>query len=212
MPTEVLELNREQDRRLHNMGVRYLRDIWRLPDDGLRKRFGSDFINRLNRALGKTPEPLRYYQPPPSFNSCYELPCEVEDLGLLLPVVDEIIAQLGDFLRHRDLSTSQLLLSLVHEQQSDTEIKLGLRQPSRSREHLMLLLETHLGSLTIPAPVIAIKVEVKKFDAFMGHSNELPVKGKAPSTYQQSNKLNQFMEQLQARLGEHRVKNINSVA
>ncbi|MBL4819451.1 MAG: DNA polymerase Y family protein, partial [Gammaproteobacteria bacterium] len=32
------------------------------------------------------------------------------------------------------------------------------------------------------------------------------------STYQQSNKLNQFMEQLQARLGEHRVKNINSVA
>jgi protein ImuB len=209
---DVLELSQEQRRRLSNMGVRYLKDIWRLPADGLRKRFGSDFINQLNKAVGKMPEPLKYYQPPPAFSNCYDLPYEVEDLSLLLPVVDETIALLEDFLRQRDLSTSQLILSLVHEQQSNTEITLGLRQPSRSREHLMLLLETHLNKLTIPAPVVTIKVEVKKFDAFTGHSNELLSGGKSSSNHYQDNNFSQFMEQLHARLGEHRVKTIGSVA
>jgi protein ImuB len=212
LPTQALELNKEQHRRLYNMGVRYLRDIWRLPADGLRKRFGSDFINQLNRAIGKMPEPQNYYQPPPAFNSSYELPCEAEDLGLLMPVIDEIIAQLIDFLRRRDLSTSQLLLSLRHEQQSDTEINLGLRQPSRSQEHLMLLLETHFNNLMIPAPVIALKIEIKKFDAFTGRSNELLTEGKPSSNGYRNHSFNQFMEQLHARLGKHQVKNISSVA
>jgi protein ImuB len=212
LPTDALQLSKEQHRRLYNMGVRYLRDIWRLPADGLRKRFGSDFINQLNRALGKMPEPQNYYQPPPAFNTSYELPCEAEDLSLLMPVIDEIIAQLIDFLRRRDLSTSQLLLSLNHEQQSATEINLGLRQPSRSQEHLMLLMETHFNNLTIPAPVVALAIEVKKFDAFIGHSNELLVEGKPSSSTYQNHSFNQFMEQLHARLGKHQIKNIMSVA
>jgi len=212
LPVDVLELNREQRRRLSNMGVRYLKDLWRLPADGLRKRFGSDFINQLNKAVGKMPEPLKYYQTPPAFSSCYDLPHEVEDLGLLMPVVEEITALLEDFLRRRDLSTSQLVLSLIHEQQSNTEVTLGLRQPSRSWEHLMLLLETHLNKLIIPAPVITVKIEVKKFDAFTGHSNELLNAGKTPSAHYQDNDFNQFIEQLNARLGEHRVKSIGSMA
>ncbi len=48
LSTDVLDLNKEQRRRLLNMGIRYLRDIWRLPSDGLRKRFGSNFVNQLN--------------------------------------------------------------------------------------------------------------------------------------------------------------------
>ncbi len=69
LPTAVLDLDREQGRRLHNMGLRYLRDIWHLPTDGLRKRFGSNFVNQLARALGQTPEPTNNYQPPPAFTT-----------------------------------------------------------------------------------------------------------------------------------------------
>jgi protein ImuB len=68
LSTDVLELDREQRRRLYNMGVRRLRDIWRLPADGLRKRFGSSFVNQLRQALGERPEPQLYYQPPPAFD------------------------------------------------------------------------------------------------------------------------------------------------
>ena len=212
LPTEVLELDKEQNRRLYNMGIRQLRDIWRLPGDGLRKRFGSDFVNQLNKALGKVPEPTRNYLPPPAFATSYDLPYELENLDRLLPVADEMLAQLCDFLRRRDLSTSHLLLSLHHEKRSSTKIDIGLRQPSRSREHLMLLLETHFGNLSIPAPVTAVKIEVKKFDAFMGHSNSLLAGAKSATAGYDNRNLNQFMEQLQARLGEHHLKSINSVA
>ncbi len=212
LPTSVLELNKEQNRRLYNMGVRHLRDIWRLPTDGLRKRFGSEFINLLNKALGTTPEPTQNYLPPPAFIVCYDLPYSIENLDRLLPVTDEMLARLCDFLRRRDLSTSHLLFSLLHEKRESTVVSIGLRQPSRTREHLLMLLETHFSHLGVPAPVVGVKLEVKKFDAFMSHSDALRLAAKpATSSYSDSH-LNQFIEQLQARLGEHHVKSIKSVA
>lgn len=212
LPTSVLELNKEQNRRLYNMGVRHLRDIWRLPGDGLRKRFGSEFINLLNRALGTAPESAHNYLPPPSYVTCYDLPFEVENLDRLLPVTDEMLAQLCDFLRRRDLSTSHLIFSLLHEKREHTVVSIGLRQPSRSQEHLFMLLETHFTHLSIPAPVIAVRLEVKKFDAFMGHSGGLGFAGKPASAAYADSHLNRFIEQLQARLGEHHVRSISSVA
>jgi len=209
LSTEVLHLNKEQNRRLYNMGVRFIRDIWRLPADGLRKRFGSEFINQLNRALGKAPEPTRNYVPPPAFKLCFELPYEIELMDRLLPVADEMFAQLCDFLQRRDLSCSQLECALLHEKRAPTTINLGLRQPSRSRAHLLLLLETHFSSLQIPAPVIAIRIAVKKFDAFMGHNQNLLTEGRQRESGSQ---FNQFMEQLQARLGDHAIHNITTVA
>ena len=210
LSTDVLDLNKEQRRRLLNMGIRHLRDIWRLPSDGLRKRFGSNFVNQLNMALGKAAEPTHNYIPPPAFVASYDLPYEIENLDRLLPIADELLAQLCDFLRRRDLSTSSLVLSLFHEKRDSTEINIGLRMASRSQQHLTLLLETHFDRLSIPAPVVAIKIEVKKFDAFFAKSDSL-LKDEASgsASYSDSN-LNQFMEQLQARLGENHVKSVNS--
>ncbi|MFN3163973.1 MAG: hypothetical protein ACE37N_10955 [Pseudohongiellaceae bacterium] len=77
----------------------------------------------------------------------------MESLERLLPVADEMLAQLVDFLRRRDLATSHLVFALQHENRAATEVSLGLRQPSRDRDHLLLLLETHFAQLSIPAPV-----------------------------------------------------------
>lgn len=218
LPVSVLQLEREPARRLHNMGVRQLQDLWRLPTDGLRKRFGSEFINRLNQALGRAPEPTSNYQPPPAFTTAYDLPCEVEDLNRLLPVADELLAQLCDFLRRRDLSTSRLVFSLCHEQQQHTSITLGLRRSSREQKHLMLLLETRLARLTIPAPVVGVRLTVKKFDAFAGHNETLFRTDGAGSAATPSRPTTtcphfvEFMEHLQARLGEHSLRSIRAVA
>ena len=210
LSTDVLNLDREQRRRLNNMGVRYLRDIWRLPSDGLCKRFGSNFVNQLNKALGKAAEPTHNYIPPPAFVTIYDLPFELENLDRLLPIADELLAQLCDFLRRRDLSTSHLVFYLLHEKRDCTEVAIGLRKASRSQQHLMLLLETHFDRLSIPAPVVAIKIEVKKFDAFFTRSNSLLIE-ETPAHYSDSN-LMQFMEQLQARLGDNHIKSVSNAA
>lgn len=212
LPTSVLELNKEQNRRLYNMGIRHLRDIWRLPSDGLRKRFGSDFSNLLCKALGTAPEPTRNYLPPPAFVTSYDLPYEVELIERILPVADEMLAQLCDFLRQRDLSASHLVFSLAHEKRDSTKISIGLRQPGRSREHLLMLLETHVGNLSVPAPITAVSLEVKKFDAFMSKSEQLFLTGEVAGPGYSDKHLDTFIEQLQARLGEHHVKRVTTVA
>jgi len=208
LPYEVLQLHKEQNRRLYNMGVRQLKDLWRLPMDGLRKRFGSELVTLLNKALGKSPEPTRNYLPPPAFHTSYDLPYGVENLERLLPVADEMLAQLNDFLRRRDLVTDLLQFKLQHENRQATVVRLGLRQASRSREHLLLLLQTHFANLSIPAPVSALKLDVLQFDAHEPDSETLPgQRGKSSN-----NNLDLFMEQLRARLGVQPVRTLNTVA
>ena len=212
LSTEVLHLNKEQNRRLYNMGVRHLRDIWRLPTDGLYKRFGSEFMNLLKKSLGESSELTHNYVPPPVFSTSYDLPYEVESLDRLLSVAEEMLDQLHEFLRRRDLSTSHLVFSLKHEKLNCTDINMSLRQSSRCSKHLLMLLETHFSNLMIPAPVIAVKMEVKKFDAFTSYSESLLAEYKPAGRQYNNNNLNQFTEQLKARLGGHFVNSISTVA
>lgn len=211
LPTQVMQLSAEQNRRLHNMGIRHLRDIWRLPTDGIRKRFGSEFVTTLNKALGKAAEPTKNYLPPPKFSTSYDLPYELDNLERLLPVIDEMLSQLTDFLTRRDLCTSQLVISLLHEKRPSTIVDVSLRKPNRATEHFLLLIETHFNHLNIPAPVIGIKLKVKHFDAFTAHSGSLLLEGSV-DTHTRDTDLNQFMEQLRARLGDNYVKNVRHVA
>lgn len=207
LSTNVLQLSEEQNRRLHNMGIRNLRDIWRLPSDGIRKRFGSEFVNQLNKALGKTQEPTQNYLPLPTFSCRYELAYELENLDRLLPIMDEMLAQLCDFLVRRDLSTNHLLFSLLHEKRNPTAIDISLRQASRSRKQFLLLVEAYFSQLIIPSPVIEVSLEVEEFDAFTGYTENLPLTGK-PDSKARDNNLNQFMEQLKARLGDNYLRTI----
>ena len=74
-------------------------------------------------------------------------------------------------------------------------------------------MESHnFSSLDLPAPVIAIKLDVSNFDAFMGHSNSLLSGPAATPTPDKNSNLDLFMEQLRARLGGQPVRSIHSVA
>ena len=83
---------------------------------------------------------------------------------------------------------------------------------SRSQEHLTLLLETHFDKLSIPAPVVSIKIEVKKFDAFFAKNDSFLRDDELVSTPYSNHNLIQFMEQLQARLGDNYVKSVINTA
>ncbi|MEE3011416.1 MAG: hypothetical protein VX350_03705, partial [Pseudomonadota bacterium] len=147
------------------------------------------------------------------FSASYDLPYEVENLHYLLPIIDEILIELRDFLIQRDLSTSRLRLSMIHEKRSRTEIDIGLRQATRQRDHLLLLIETHFAQLAVPAPVVGLELEVKQFDAFLSESDALLTEEQIEHRSKINSKnLDQFMEQLHARLGDDALKSINTVA
>ena len=212
LPVAVLRPDREQGRRLHNMGIRHLGDLWRLPVGGLVTRFGGDFVDQLDRALGKTPNKtsstMRKYVAPPSFQSKFELPAESTDLDRLLPAAGELLKRLCDFLVKRDLATSRLEFSLLHEQREATAVRIELRRPGRSREHFLMLLQTRLGELELSAPVIALRLAVSRFDAYLDRDLQLLRNDKGA----EDAGVDHLLEQLQARLGESQIRGIEAVA
>ena len=84
---EVLPLDDKRKQQLNKTGVRILRDLWRLPSDGLARRFGTELVTHLDQALGKLPEPLNAYRIPPRFSDTRECSFDIDEQQALLPVV-----------------------------------------------------------------------------------------------------------------------------
>jgi protein ImuB len=68
LPPEALRLENETTERLHKLGLHTVRQFINMPRASLRRRFGKEFISRVDQALGKEMElihpviPLEPYQ------------------------------------------------------------------------------------------------------------------------------------------------------
>ena len=209
---DVLDISKENFQKLNNMGVRYLNDLWLLPSNGLQERFGNDdLVATINRALSLKPEPICNFTAPPNFSNCYVLPYEIEEINQLLLVAERMLAKSCEFLRNRDLSITSLQVSLSHHRELDTVINIGMRLPSRSEKHFSQLLETHLRNLKLPAPVVAVKLELNDFQPFHGNSESLSLECvRRHGEYNRD--LVGLMEQLVAKLGKDFVHKISAVS
>ncbi len=210
LPVAVLGPDRKQSHKLRNMGIRQLGDLWRLPVASLVTRFGAAFVEQLDRALGKAPEPMPKYVPPLSFRASLDLPAETADLDRLLPAVEQLLARLGDFLGKHCLAAAHLEFGLLHERRPATGIALELRRPSACRRHFLLLLRTRLGELAPPAPVTALRLEVTRFGPWLDRNPQLLRNDKAAGA--EDGGIDQLLERLRARLGEGRIRGIEAVA
>ena len=217
-----LPIGHKKKQQLRNTGVRLLRDLWRLPKDGLARRFGPKLVNYLDRTLGLIPEPLDFFVSPKEFMAVYEFPLEVHNTGLLLPAAAQLLQQLINFLGERDACMNECCLRLYHDQQTATHIMIGVRQATRDQPHLLLLLEEHLNRLALSAPVKSIQLTARDFMPFSPQDLSLfsepvfsePVFSKPalnqPLTAREST-IETLLEQLQARLGRDAIKTLHSV-
>ena len=198
---DVLDLSKDHFQKLSNMGVRYLSDIWVLPSNGLRKRFGTDILTTLNKALSLESEPICNFIASPNFSTSYVLPYEIEKISLLLLVTNKMLVKSCAFLRAHDLSIDKFQISLHHHKKDKTIINVGTRLSTRSDKILSKLLEIHLRSLNLHAPVTAIRLEMDEFQPFYGNSGTLPLESIVREIQSDNGDLIELMEQLVARLG-----------
>ena len=214
LSVQSLSMPVSRRRQLHDSGLRSLRDVWRLPGHALGQRFGTQFLRQLDQCLGRVASPVKTYQSPPRFNSSVEFEYAVESTQRLLPAVEELLERLCNFLRARDLSTLHLQLSLLHESQSPTLLTLDMRHAGRVEAPLLLLLETRLSTLTLPAPVSGMQLEAWRFKAASGSSHSLagflPGTGTAGTAPQEA--IAPLLSLLQARLGDAAVRSLQSHA
>ena len=209
LPVSVLDLSRENFKKLNNMGVYYLKDLWVLPLSGLQKRFGSNLITTINKALCLKPEPIQKFTESPNFSSYHVLPYEIEKIGQLLPVIEKMLKKSCEFLRNNDLCITNFQVLLSHFRKTETTIDIGMRLPNRSIKRFSKLLRAHLENLRLSAPVVTVKLTISEFIEFRGYSEALPLGG-GNREREGNSDLIELMEQFVARLGKDSVLKIRT--
>jgi len=182
--------------RLHAMGIRDLRQLFALPRDGLRRRFGSELLACIDRLLGRAPELLAFYRPPDVFDVRVELNYEISNhLALVFPV-RRLVSDFAAYLAGRDGGVQQFVVRMEHEDHPPTDMPVGLLAAERDPRMLFELTRTRLEQLRIPQPVVAVRLIARQLPPFVPTGQDL-----FDTRPAQSVPWEQLRERLRARLG-----------
>ncbi len=159
--------------RLHKIGLRHLRDLWRLPRDGLARRFGFGLLNYLDRVQGRQADPRPIYRSPQQFSAEWELSLATTDCRAIVTAAKELFRQLVGFLRQQDAGVTRVRIDLFHDRVPATPLDIGTRHSTRDGAHLVHLLDQTLRHREVPAPVTRIRLCRVRVQPFAPHRPDL---------------------------------------
>ena len=203
---------------LVRLGCRTWGDLRALPRGGLVRRFGADLVAALDRAYGQAPEVYPWLTVPEVFDAPLELLASVDTAPALMFGARRLLAQLRVWLqvRQRGVLALELLWELDARRSNAQHIdahhsggpqshtgKLVLRtaQPTQDMQHLQRLMAEQLQRVTLPAPVLHLRLRSLQTQALAGESLSL-----LPEDQRQGDSLHQLLERLSARLGPQKVR------
>jgi protein ImuB len=207
LPVALLDYQGQHCDLLDALGVGVIGEYLALPRAGLKRRFGADLLDRLDRALGMTPDPRENYTPPARFAARIELPAEVSESSALVFAARRLIVELEGFLRGRGAGVQQFLLELRHADHPVTRVSVGLASPGRDSQRLINLLRERLERLTLEQAVREIALLVEHTCPYQPRSLDL-----FPDTLEASEAEAPFIERLRARLGDDVVHGVSCAA
>ena len=199
VPIRRAALPGDAGERLHRMGVRTLGALHALPRDGLRRRFGIELLDHLDRLHGDADDPLDCYLPPDHFDGRVELGYEVESHQALLFPLRRLVGDLATYLSVRDGGVQRFVLRLEHEQ-AHTDVVVGLLAAEREPGVLFDLTRSRLEQASIPSPVVAVRLLARELPPFVPASRDL-----FDARPAQAVPWPQLRERLRARLGDDAV-------
>jgi protein ImuB len=145
---------------LANWGVRTLGDLTALPRDEIVRRFGSAGLALWQCAAGGDTRPLHPVVPPQKFSAQMEFENAIEALEPLLFILRRFLDRLALELRASQHVAAELLLTLKLEDDTAHARRFRLPEPTADVEILFRALHTHLESLTTPAAIVALALDL----------------------------------------------------
>jgi len=194
-------------RALQKAGLRTVAEVLRLPRKALVRRLGPAIGDYLDRVLGRRPDPRRSYRPPRSFSDGVDIAETTHTEGLLFPL-KRLLQTLCAVLRAHDRGVASLDIHLLYEA-GRQNISIHLQRPTRSEDHLVLLLRERLERLQLAAPVRRVGLHAATFLPCVTHQPDLlPTTGPGPHGDDGSTVL---LERLRARLGSRCVQGLKGL-
>ncbi len=196
---------------IRGMGATSVGDCLRLPREGFARRFGSQRLLELDRALGRLPDPRASWRAPERFCADYEMTEEQSDREVLLAICHELLLSLERFLLTRQLGTQQLRFSFFHLRAPATQLFLGGAEFEHRAEHWSDLLRIRFERVVLPEAVIAVRLQGGRNQAMQTASGRLALHGKTNGQARRYSMV-QLAERLAARVGRQAVQSVTTVA
>lgn len=209
LPIAALALDGKTLARLGNVGIRRLVDLWRLPRDGLARRYGNGLLQRLDSLLGLQPTALNTFHRPPAFAARRELPIDLTRLEHFFPAVVQLAESWADFLRQRDAMALAVALDLHHHRRPSTRLELRFRHGNRDAGHCLALLREKLERSPLPAPVLGVELLCSEIAPFQPAISSLFAE--EPTTEANSD-WQAMLDQVQNRLGHRALRRFGVAA
>lgn len=163
LPIQVIAWSKESWNSFDRLGIKHLIDVFRLPRDGLARRFGKDFVRTLDRALGQLPDPRSFWHGPKCCRLNRDLPGELTRIDHILPYVDSMVENLDSELQGHDAAITGMKLVFRHRHQPPTIVLVRSSVPYRQASCWMELIRAKLTDLTTLAPVHEIQLVSDRF-------------------------------------------------
>ncbi|MHC1481360.1 Y-family DNA polymerase [Frateuria aurantia] len=200
VPVDRVELPGRAVERLPGMGIRFLGQLRRLPQDAVRRRFGHELVQALQVLTGERPAELPLYRPPDALDWRFELSHEVESVAALVFPLRRMMGDLATLLRGRDGGVQRFCLQLEHRQ-GHTAVPVGLLAPAREMELLFEAMRGRLEQVRLLQPVLALRLVADHLPGFIPEGRDL-----FDDRCAQVVPFEQLRERLRARLGDEAIK------
>lgn len=195
---------------LARLGVYDWGSLRALPRGGLARRFGATLLDALDCAYGQRPERYPWLTLPELFDETLELAAQVDAAPALVFGARRLLAQLQVWLRVRQHGA----LALEFQWQLDARrsnaahtdahhngdgwgrLLLRTAQASQDMRHWERLLAEQLARVTLPAPVLYLRLRAPATQPLQVESRSL-----LPDEQRSGDPLHQMLERVAARLG-----------
>jgi protein ImuB len=174
LPVAALRLETGTLKLLASLGVERIDQLLTLPRDSLASRFGPLVLQRLDQALGRTPEVIVPHRFLPPVQAACPLAYPADRLDILNRVLERLLERIQQLLASRDRGARELECWLYHETAAPRKVDIVLARPSRSPRRLGELLRIRLEQVQLAEPVTAICLRVTAEEPLSENQGGLP--------------------------------------
>jgi protein ImuB len=197
LPLSTLDMAQDKRAELHDLGVRTLRDLMRLPRAGLARRFGMSLVEDMDRALGQGADPRAHFQVPESFRSVLHFLDPVVDAEALLFTARRQLLELSAFLQARCAAVRETTWQLRHWRQPPSVLRIESSLAHRDARRFLDLLRERMNREALAGGVESIELHAGKLKAYKEESESLLTGNAREHLHDRA----QLVDQLRARLG-----------
>lgn len=143
---------------LRRLGLRCVGDLYPVATAQLARRFGLGFTERLDRTLGRVPDPVTPERTLPSFSARLSLP---DPIGLEADVAEgvrRLTEQVCRRLAEASYGARQLRLEIARADRTSETLTVGLAWPSRDAKLILGQLRPRLGKLDARTGIDALRL------------------------------------------------------